>query len=137
MNLPLFIREFFALAFLIVGLSHLLQPRLWAEHFRDVYARPDGPFTIALSMLPCALAVVLLHNIWVLGVPVLVTLVGWMLLIKCTVYLLWPRTTRRVAPEKLRGPTQFRIAGIACIVLGVVVGADLLREFAAALLGDR
>ena len=130
MNPQLFVREFFAIAYFIVGLSHLIHPRLLTDHFRSVLARPDGPFLIALYAGPLGLTIVLLHNVWVLGIPVIVTLVGWGMLIKAGAYLLCPGVVTRLAPEKIRGPKQFVAAGIACLAVSIPVGIDVLLDLA-------
>ena len=44
-------------------------------------------------------AIVLGHNVWVWNIPVLVTLVGWLTMIKSAVYLVIPRGRLHVMPS--------------------------------------
>ena len=132
MELTFIAREFFAVAYLLAGLSHLLQPRLWADLFRTILERPYGPIIIAQYTGPLALLLVLTHNVWVWDLPLIVTLVAWAMLIKSVVYLLWPGVKSRIAPERSRGPRQYVIAGIVCLLIGALVGIDVALDLAAA-----
>jgi hypothetical protein len=76
------IEKLVALAFFVVGLSHILQPRAWAEFFIRFRERgAAGTLMIGLLHLPLALVIVCFHNVW-RGLPLVVTLIGWAQLLK-------------------------------------------------------
>ena len=77
MPLDLLIERWFAIGFLVFGLSHLLYPAKWAAVFLPLRDRDTGGLFVATFTLPLGLIVVLAHNIWVWGLPVIVTLIGW------------------------------------------------------------
>ncbi|MGR9108695.1 MAG: hypothetical protein ACU843_17390 [Gammaproteobacteria bacterium] len=73
---------------LVLGLSYLLQCENW---IRLAGALEDTTFRfypLSLLILVMGLVIVHTHNIWVFGWPLAVTLLGWLLVIKNTVYLL-------------------------------------------------
>jgi hypothetical protein len=79
-----------ALCFLVVGLSHILQPRAWAEFFTRFREKDAvGSLQLGLLHLPLALLIVAFHNIW-RGIPLVVTLIGWSQLLKSFLYLSYP-----------------------------------------------
>src|SRR5690348_1675841 len=84
------IEQFVAVAVLATGLSHALQAARWAELFGDLLDRPYAALYIGVFTLPLGLFIVLTHNVWVVGLPVVVTLLGWAWTCKGLLYLLWP-----------------------------------------------
>jgi uncharacterized protein YjeT (DUF2065 family) len=127
MSLQLLIEWFTALLMLVVGISHVLQPRLWAGLFIDLLRKPYAGLFIGTLTLPLGLFIVLGHNMWVWHVPVLVTLFGWGSTIKGTLYLLYPAMLQKVARRHLQHPQRFAIAGAALAVVGGVVAARLIQ----------
>jgi hypothetical protein len=66
----------------ILGLSHILQPKAWAEFFILLRGKGEaGAFVDGLVNLPLAGVIIGFHNVWS-GISVVLTLVGWGLLIK-------------------------------------------------------
>jgi hypothetical protein len=87
---------FVAVALFGVGLSHALQPLAWVEFF--VWLRSQGRcavFLEGLLTLNCGALVVAFHNVWT-GLPVVITLIGWGMVLKATVRLAAPGLGLRV-----------------------------------------
>ena len=78
-----------------------------------------GTFNVLLGLM-----VVLGHNVWVWGLPVIVTLAGWLMTLKGTMYLLVPGSHVLVMPEGKRMERGFRVAGIVAMVLGALLTYD-------------
>ncbi|NNF59501.1 MAG: hypothetical protein HKN04_14790 [Rhodothermaceae bacterium] len=125
MNLATFIAQAYAFSLVVYGLSHLFHPTRWAALFLGLRDRPEGGLLIGLLTLPLGLLMVAGHNIWVLDFPVLITVAGWLTLIKGTIYVLAPQTFLRASPVShevfVRG---FRKVGVVMTVLGVVLLVD-------------
>lgn len=124
MPIETLIERWFAIGFLVFGLSHLLYPAKWAALFLPLRERETGGFLLALFNLPLGLLVVLGHNVWILGIPVVVTLAGWVMVLKSVVYLLFPRALSRVMPTDERMANAFRMAGALSILLGALLIYD-------------
>lgn len=125
MTLASFIVLAYAFSLVVYGLSHVLHPVRWAVLFLGLRERPEGGLLIGLLTLPLGLAMVVGHNVWVLDWPVLVTVAGWLMLIKGTIYVLAPQTFLKASPSShetfVRG---FRRVGTAMTVLGAVLLID-------------
>jgi hypothetical protein len=81
------IEKLTALCFFVFGLSHLVQPRLWAEFFIRLHDKGAvGSLLNGLLNLPLALLIVAFHHT-THGVALVVTLIGWALLAKSTLYI--------------------------------------------------
>ena len=116
--LEVLIERWFAIGLLIFGLSHLLYPDPWAAAFLPLRERAEGGLVLATFTMPLGLAVVLAHNVWVWGLPVIVTLMGWAMIVKSLFYLFVPRATSLLMADKQRMHAAFRVAGVVGIVLG-------------------
>jgi hypothetical protein len=109
--------------FLVTGISHIAQPRAWAEFFIDMRGRGEvGSFQNALLHFPLGAVIVSFHDVWS-GLPMVLTLIGWGLVLKSFVYFVFPkhglRMLGRVSVERSWG---FIVAGIFSIgVAGLLV----------------
>jgi len=111
--------ELFAVVNLVVvGLSHALQPRVWAVCFIQLRERGQSSvFAIALLHLVFGSLIVAFHNVWS-GIPVLLTLYGWANVGKALVYATMPRmglaALQHIDEQR---PGKFVIAGLAMLLL--------------------
>ena len=99
MALDLLIERWFAIGFLVFGFSHLLNPDKWTAVFLPLRERDTSGLLLATFTLPIGLMVTLAHNIWVVGLPVIVTLTGWAMIVKSLLYLFLPRALFLVTPD--------------------------------------
>ncbi len=121
------IAELFCAALLVViGLSHIAAPRLWATLFKDLFKLPYAGLVIGCMTLPIGLALVLLHNVWTPSVGLIVTIVAWAWTIKGALYLILPGLPARVGAPHMEYPRRFSWAGSVMVMLGVVVVARLV-----------
>lgn len=112
------IERFYAPMLVIVGLSHVLHPRPWAELFAALKRTGFAGLTIGMFTLPMGLFMVAGHNRWEWGWPVVITVFGWGSVFKGTLYLLWPARADRMIAFAERRVQSFRIAGLVMAVLG-------------------
>ncbi len=112
-----------ALVFIITGLSHIAAPRAWARFFIDMREKGEvGGFLNAYVHIPLGLLIVAFHPVWS-GPGLLVTLIGWALALKGLLYFLWPALAlRSMAHISEEQAGRFRIAGVAALLLGLVIG---------------
>jgi uncharacterized protein YjeT (DUF2065 family) len=112
-----------ALGFIITGLSHIAAPRAWARFFILIRQQGEaGGFINAYIHMPLGLLILAFHQVWH-GPGLLVTLVGCALTLKGLLYFMVPelavKSMARVTEEKA---WQFRIAGLAGLLLGFLIG---------------
>jgi hypothetical protein len=99
MIMEILIEKIFAFVFLLIGLSHLLQPAPWVDFFCWLRSKSFGAFIVVIYTWPVAIVIVTFHNSWELRPAVFITLAGWSMLVKCAIYALHPATFNRVAAK--------------------------------------
>ena len=107
----------------VVGLSHILQPRAWAEFFILLRSKGEaGAFVDGFLNLPLAAAIIGFHNTWS-GIPAVLTLVGWCLLIKSLIRFCAPKLgLKMMARVSVEGSWEFQVAGALLVALAGLVG---------------
>ena len=112
----------------VIGLSHLLQPEAWVEYFVLLRSKGSpGAFMDGFLHLPLAGAIIGFHNVWS-GIPVVLTLVGWALLIKSLLRFCLPKQgLRMMARVSLDRLWELRLAGAALVGFAVLLGYGVYR----------
>ena len=121
MSMHLFIEWFVAAMLIVVGVSHIAQPRLWVALFSDFLKWPYAALIIGAFTLPLGLLVAIGHNVWVLDVPVIITIIGWGWTLKGTLYMTAPGVLHFAARPHIHRPNRFVIGGIISLILGAAV----------------
>ena len=109
---------FAAISFLVIGLSHLGQPKAWVAFYQALAARgTPAVFLEGFLLLNFGAIIVAFHNVWH-GPALLLTLIGWAQVLKGLVRFLAPqvglRIMQRVAPERA---WHFRVGGVVALLL--------------------
>jgi uncharacterized protein YjeT (DUF2065 family) len=119
---PKFIEAVIAPGFLLMGLSHLLQPQLWVRFFEAVRNTGLAAVIVPLFVLPFGLVLIAGHNVWKWDWPVLLTIAGWGMTIKSAAYLLVPGLADRALSKKMAtSPRSFQIVGAPIAVIGAIL----------------
>jgi len=119
------IRILSIISFLIMGLSHIIQPKAWIDFFKLLIKQQNsGAFINGFITLPMALLIVSFHNVWT-GIPVLLTILGWCLILKATIAFCIPalalQSMKRVEKNNVM---EFRIGGVIFILIALLLSAS-------------
>jgi len=107
---------FAAISFLVIGLSHLGQPKAWVSFFQALAARGTlGVFAEGFLLLNFGAFIVAFHNVWH-GPGLVLTLIGWSQLLKGVARFVAPqiglRVMQRATPERA---WQFQVGGVIAL----------------------
>ena len=107
----------------VLGLSHILQPKPWVEFFILLRGKGEaGAFVDGFLNLPLGAVIVAFHNTWS-GIPGVLTLVGWCLLIKGLIRFCAPKQAlRMMARVCVERSWEFQVAGAALVVQAGLLG---------------
>jgi len=107
----------------VIGLSHILQPKAWVEFFILLRGKGEaGAFVDGLLNLPVAGIIIGFHNVWS-GIPAVLTLVGWCLLIKSLLRFCVPRYgLMMMARMSVERSWEVQVAGAGLLVLAGLFG---------------
>ena len=112
-------------SFLIIGLSHILQPKAWIDFFKLLIRQQHtGAFINGFITLPIATMIIAFHNVWT-GIPLLLTVMGWAYILKAAIAFCFPaislRSMRRVEKNNVN---EFRVAGVLLMLIGLVLSSS-------------
>jgi hypothetical protein len=116
------IEIFAAVQFLVIGLSHILQPRVWVEFFTRLRGMGHaGVFVNGFLSLIFGSVIVAFHNVWT-GLPMVLTIIGWAQVTKALVSFVVPqwgmRGLQRVSYERTH---EFVVGGFVSLALSALL----------------
>jgi len=122
-----FLARLFGLYGLVMGAAMLVQRDTFPATVNALTSNAPLVLTLGVFTLFAGLAMVLLHNIWSGGaLPIIITLLGWLTLIKSVVLLVLP-PARLSALYAAVSPNALLISGILTFLLGVYLTAAGFR----------
>ena len=107
----------------VMGLSHLLQPKGWVNFFIRLRGLGDaGAFVDGFLNLSLAGIIIAFHNLWS-GTAIVLTLLGWALLIKSLIRFCAPKfALRMMARVSIERCWEVQAAGVGLAgVAGLLV----------------
>jgi len=112
------IQLFAAISFLVIGLSHLGQPRGWVAFFQALAARgTPGVFAEGFLLLNFGALIVAFHNVWH-GPGLVLTLIGWAQVVKGAVRFVAPQVGLRVMRRAtLERAWHFQVGGVMALLV--------------------
>src|SRR5215211_5522697 len=116
------VERYVAISFFVVGLSHVLQPKGWAEFFAQLRAKgAPGAFINGMLSLSMGAFIVAFHGGDWSWPGALVTFVGWGQLIKGTLHMCFPAHSLR-SMAQVDGGKSWKIAAAGAVMLPLSVG---------------
>ena len=116
------IQAFLAFPLLLMGISHIVQPKMWIDFFGYLHSLGyNGVLlrTFALELVP-AIAIITFHMVWS-GPEVVVTIYGILLALKISLSLLFPSVgLRSLAMADRNKHINFVLAGALLIALSMI-----------------
>jgi hypothetical protein len=102
----------------VMGLSHIFQPRAWAQFFIDLTRKGEtGSFINAFIHLPLGALIVAFHNVWH-GIPMILTLMGYAWVLKSLIYFVFPKLgLKTMSHVSLERSWEFIAGGV--IMIGI------------------
>jgi hypothetical protein len=121
MMASIFLARLLGPVFLIVGASILFNPKVFRDIAAEVVRSVTLVYLFGFIDFAAGLAIVLSHNVWLMGWQVLITLIGWLLLIRGTVRVLIPETVMGFAAKVLGNKQLIPVAGVVTGIIGLVL----------------
>jgi hypothetical protein len=117
------------ICFFITGVSHIVQPRVWSQFFMSMRAKGEvGSFLNGLLHFPLGVVIVSFHDVWH-GLPIVLTLIGWGLVLKSFIYFVLPRRGMKVLERvSVERSWEFVVAGVFSVGISGLLIFSLLRR---------
>ena len=120
MEISIVLAQIIGITFIVLGLSMLFNKQWTAVMVEDLVKNQGLIWMAGLIALMMGAVTVVLNNFWTSGLPLFVTVVGWLALIKGVVILLFPNFTVSWYGKMNKGNIFFW-AGLIILILGVIL----------------
>lgn len=121
MPASIFIARLLGPIFVVVGVAILLKPRAFQALLREFTASPVLIYLAGFLGLLGGLALVLTHNFWVLDWRLIITLIGWITMVRALVTIFHPRQIALIGSNLVKNTGVFLGAALIDIALGIVL----------------
>ena len=116
--------------FIPIGISLIVQSKLWVKLVQFLYSQNEQTFKIiclvsSFIYLPFGLFLVLTHNDWNMSPSVIVTIIGWVILVKCLILMIYPQLA--LLAKAIYGKSEsflkkyLMVCGLLYIIMGLLV----------------
>lgn len=117
----MFIAKILALVYLAIGAGMIMNGKYYKKLIDDMMASPATIYLGGIMALIAGFLIVSYHNIWSQDWTVVITLFGWMGLIKGVTLLAFPKAMRAITKSMMK-KWNFSVLGFCAIILGLVFG---------------
>jgi len=121
MQTSIFLARFLGPLLLLPGIGLLLNPRAFLTMGTELVGSLMLVYLFGLIDLAAGLAIVLVHNVWVPDWRVLITLIGWLMLIRGAVRILIPEIVMGYAKTLFRNNMLCPVSGGVLVILGLAL----------------
>ena len=119
MMVSLYLGRFFALYLIVLGFLYLCRRELFSKVLLEIFDSYGFICILGFLNLIFGLLIILAHNVWAFNWTLIVTLLGYYVLIKGIVYLFFPPYPDKKKLAKFsKGSTRISV-GVICLVLGL------------------
>ena len=116
------------------GLSMVIQHKLWIKLVQLLYSQNEQIFKLiclvnGVVWMPFGLFLVLTHNDWELSPSVIVTIIGWLTVLKCLMLILFPQLALKCKAIYGKSESFLKWYLIICGSLYVLMGLLIFSNF--------
>ena len=112
--------QIFSLMYLAVGIGIVINPKFYKKIFEDFIERPSILYIGGLGALVIGYMVVAFHNTWTRDLSVIITILGWVALVKGILIFLCPKLMIALTRAIIRKDTFLRIESLIVIIIGLI-----------------
>jgi drug/metabolite transporter (DMT)-like permease len=120
MDISIVLAQIWGIGCIVFGLSMLLNKKWIAVAVEEITQNQGVMLLAGLVALILGLVLVALNNIWTSGLPLFITILGWLTLIKGAIILLFPTFTVSYYKKMNKG-NIFVWGGVVVLILGLVL----------------
>ena len=121
MQVSVFLARLLGPLLLLLGVGLLVNPRVFRAIATEVVGSLTLVYLFGLIDFAAGLAIVLVHNVWTVNWRVLITLIGWLLMIRGAARVLITDTLMDYAKTVIRRKQLYPVSGGVLVILGLVL----------------
>jgi uncharacterized membrane protein YvlD (DUF360 family) len=120
MNISIVLAQVLGIMFVVMGLSMLFQKKYMLSVVEELVQSKSFMWIGGFMALTMGAVMITLNNVWTSGLPLVITVLGWLALIKGAFFLLLPDTAVSYY-KKVNKEWKFVLAGLVVLILGLVL----------------
>jgi hypothetical protein len=120
MATSVFLARLIGPVFVIFAASILLNPSAFRTMANDVVRNVTLVYLFGLIDLAAGLAIVLTHNVWIASWRVLITILGWWMVIRGAARVLFPEIVMAYAAKVFRNKLLIPASGVVAGIFGLI-----------------
>lgn len=121
MSASIFIAKLLGPMFVLVGIALPLREQMFRTILRELIQSPILLYLAGFFGLLGGLALVLTHNLWVLDWRVIITLIGWVTIVRAVVTIFQPQWIVALGSELLQRRELLLGAAALNLIIGLVL----------------
>ena len=111
--------QIFSLFYIVVGIGILINPGFYKKLFEDFVENAAVLYLGGAMALTVGYLILAFHNTWTKDLSVIITIFGWLALIKGIVILIRPQLMIALSKAILKNESILKIEAIVIIILGL------------------
>lgn len=116
----LLLAKLFGCYLFMMGLVMVLRPNRFIDMVDDMIKAPASLYSAMFVFILLGLYIILTHNVWVMHWPVLITMIGWYMVIKWVSFFVFP--DRFMAYARCMNTERiYRISGFIILLLALAL----------------
>ena len=120
MDISVVIAQVLGIFFVVAGIAMVVSSKATAGAIEESVAHKGIMFLWGMLALLIGATIVVLNNAWTTGLPLLVTILGWLALVKGVFIMLAPAAATSLY-RKFGKSGMVVFCGVVCFVLGLVL----------------
>ena len=121
METSVFIARIAGLCYLIMGAGFLFNRKAFQQVMEDFCKNAAVVFYGGLLALVIGVVIILTHNVWVTNWTVMITIIGWLALIKGIWIIVFPNTVSKLMQVYKKNKNLLVVNPIVMLILGAVL----------------
>lgn len=111
-----------------MGIAMLLNRQMFPEMVTQLAQNYAIIFLSGILSLLAGVAIVRVHNVWTGGWPVIITILGWLLIVGGLARMWFPHRASEIAASFGENPTFLLVAGVVILALGAFLSFKAYGE---------
>lgn len=123
MNIAIFVAQVLGPLYLVIAIGILVDAGQYRKMMNAFLDNPALVYLGSIMALAAGLVLVNLHNVWVAGWPVIITILGWLALLKGIILLIRPEPLLRFSAFWFSNDRALRIMAVGAGLFGLFLTA--------------
>ena len=112
--------QVFSLAYIAIGIGILANHQFYRKLFEDFIERSSNLYVGGIMALAIGYLIVAFHNTWTKDLSVIITIVGWLALVKGILILVCPKLMVVLTKAIMKSKNFLKIEAIIVIIIGLL-----------------